>query len=96
MSKTKVFTEHTIRPLKNLLYRYMEDNGYKYTQKLTQFVTTLNSSRNCSIGLIPKVVQNSDLLSVLYCKPPREFRKTKFKNGDRVHISKWDFPFSKG
>ena len=43
MSKTKAaFADRTIRSLKNLIYRYMEDNGYKYIHKLTQFVTTLN------------------------------------------------------
>ena len=61
MSGTKSpFAEHTIRSLKNILYRYMEDNGYKYIHKLTQFVTTLNSRRNCSIDLIPEKVKNSD------------------------------------
>ena len=45
MSETKAaFAERTIRSQKNILYRYMEDNGYKYLHKLTQFVTTLNSS----------------------------------------------------
>ena len=49
MSETKAgYAERTIRSLKVLLYRYMEDNGYKYIHKLTQFVTTLNSRRNCS------------------------------------------------
>ena len=46
MSETKAeFAERTIRSLKNILHRYMEDNGYKYSHKLTQFVTTLNSRR---------------------------------------------------
>ena len=97
MSETKAaFAERTIRSLKNILYRYMEDNGYKYIHKLTQFVTTLNSRGNCSIDLIPKNVKNSDFLSILYSKPLREFRKPKFKVGDRVRISKYDLPFRKG
>ena len=97
MSETKAaFAERTIRSLKNILYRYMEDNGYKYIHKSTQFVTTLNSRRNCSIDLIPKNVENSDFLSNLYSKPPREFRKPKFKIGDRVGISKYDLPFRNG
>ena len=65
----------------------MEDNGYKYIQKLTQFVTTLSSRKNCSIDLIPKNVKNSDFLSILYSKPLREFRTPKFKKGDIVRIS---------
>ena len=74
----------------------MEDTGYKYIHILTQFVTTLNSKRNCSIDLIPKNVKNSDFLSILYSKPLREFRKPQFKIGDRVRISKYDLPFLKG
>ena len=97
MSETKAaFAERTIRSLKNILYRYTEDNGYKYIHKLTQFVTTVNSRRNCATALIPKNVKNSDLLSILYSKPLREFRKPKFKIGDRVRISKYDLPFRKG
>ena len=47
MSETNAaFAERTIRSLKNILYRYMEDNGNKYIHKLTQFVTTLKSRRN--------------------------------------------------
>ena len=47
MIKTKAaYAERTIRSLKNVLHRYMEDNGYKYIHKLTHFVTTLNSRRN--------------------------------------------------
>ena len=53
MSETKsAFAERTIRSLKIILYRYMRDNGYKYIHKLAQFVTILNSRRNCSIDLI--------------------------------------------
>ena len=74
----------------------MEENGYKYIHKLTQFVTTLNSRRNCSINLIPKNVKNSGFLSILYSKPLREFRKPQFKIGERVRISKYDLPFRTG
>ena len=94
MSETKAaFAERTIRSLKIILYRYMEDNGYKYIHKMTQFVTTLNSRRNCSIDLIPKNVTNSD---ILYRKPLRKYRKPKFESGERVRISKYDLPFRKG
>ena len=97
MSETKAaFAERTIRSLKNILYRYMENNGYKYIHNLTQFLTTLTSRKNCSIDLIPKNVNNSDFLSILYSKPLREFRKPKFKIGDRVRISKYDLPFREG
>ena len=43
MSETKAaFAERTIRSLKNILYRYMEDFGYKLIHKLPQFIITLN------------------------------------------------------
>ena len=96
MSETKAaFAERTIRSVKNITYRYMEDNGYKYIHILTKFVTTLNSRRNCSVDLKPKNVNNSDFLSILYIKPLREFRKPELKNGDRVRISKYYLPFRK-
>ena len=97
MNETKpAFAERTIRCLKNINYRYMEDNGYKYIQKFTQFDTTLISRRNCLIDLVPRNVKNSDLLSILYSKTVREVRKPKFKIGDRVRISKYHLPFRKG
>ena len=97
MSETKAaFAERTIRSLKNILYRYMEDFGYKYIHKLPQFITTLNSTRNSSIDMRPNAVKNCDSMSILYSKPLREFQKPTFKIGDRVRISKYDLPFSKG
>ena len=97
MSETKAaFAELTIRPLKILLYRFMEDFGYKYIHNLFQFVTTLNSIKNCLIDLMPKNVNNSDFLSILYSKPLREKKKPKFKIGERVRISKYDLPFKNG
>ena len=35
-------------------------------------------------------------MSIMYSKPPREFRKRKFEIGDWVRIAKYDLPFSKG
>ena len=97
MSETKAaFAERKIRSLKNILYRYIENNGYKYIHKLNQFVTTLISRRNCSIDLIPTNVKNSEFLSILYSKPLREFRKPQFKIGDRGRSSKYDLPFRNG
>ena len=97
MSNTKsAFAERTIRSLKNILYRYMEDFGYKYIHKLPQFITTLNSGRHSLIDMKPNTVKNCDFLSILYSKPLREFKKPTFKSSDRVRISKYDLPFRKG
>ena len=97
MSETKAaFAERTIRSLKNILYRYMEDFGYKFVHKLPQFITTLNSRRNSSIDMRSNTVENCDFMSIRYSKPLREFKKPTFKIGDRVRISKYDMPFRKG
>ena len=73
----------------------MEDYGYKYTHKPTQFITTLNSRRNSSIDIRPNTVKNCDFMSILYSKPLREKKKPTFKTGDRVQISKYDLLFRK-
>ena len=97
MSETKAaFAERTIQSLKNNPYRYIEDLGYKYIHKLPQFITTLNSRRKSSIDMRPNTVKNCDVMSILYNKPLREFKKPTFKIGDRVRISKYDLPFRKG
>ena len=53
-----VFAERTMRSLKNIFYRYMEDFVYKYVHKLPQFITTLNSRRKSSIDMRSNTVQN--------------------------------------
>ena len=83
MSETEpAFAESTIRSLKIILYRYMEDFVYKYIQKLPQFITTSDSRRNSSIDMSPKTVKNCDFMSNLYSKHLREYEKPTFKIGD--------------
>ena len=66
MSETKAaFAERTIRSLKFIFYRYMEDYGYKFTHKLPQCITTLKSRRNSSIDMSPNTVKNCDFISIL-------------------------------
>ena len=97
MSETKAaFAERTIRSLRNILCRYMEDYGYKYIHKLPHFIATMNSRNNRSIDMKPNHVKNSDFMSILYSKPLREYKKPKFGIADRVHTSKYDLPFRKG
>ena len=67
MSETKATSaERTIRSLKNILYRYMEEHGYKYVHKLSQFVKILNSRKTRTINMIPNKVKNSNFMSILY------------------------------
>ena len=72
LSETKAaFAERTMRSLKNILYRCMEDFGYKYIHKLPQFTTTLNSRRNSSIDMRPNTIRKCDFMSIHYSKPSR-------------------------
>ena len=97
MSERKAaFAERAIQSLKHIIYRYIEDHGEKFVQKLQQFVSTLNCRKNRSIGKSPRDVKNSDFLSILYNKSFKKYTKPKFKIGDRVKISKNDIPFRKG
>ena len=97
MSETKAaFAERTIGSLKNILFRYMEDYGYKYIHKLPELITTLNSRRNSSIDMRPNTVKNCDFMSILYSKPLREYKKPSFRTGGRVRISKYDLLFRTG
>ena len=97
MSETKAASaERTTRSLKKILYRYMEDSGYKYIHKLPQFMTTLNSRTNSLIDMRPNTVKKCDIMFILYSEPLREFKKPAFKVGDRVRISEYDLPSRKG
>ena len=82
MSETKAtFAERTIRSLKNILYIYMEEHGYKYIHKLSQFVKILNSRKTRIVNMVPNEVKNSDFMSILYGQPIREFTLPNFTIG---------------
>ena len=95
-SETKAaFAERTIRSIKNLLYRYMEDYGYRYIQKLPHLNVTMNSRNSRSNGMKPNNDRKSDFLSQLHSKPLRAYKKPKFGIGDRVRFSNYDLHFRK-
>ena len=80
MSETKAgYAERTICSHKNILYRYMEDYGYKYTIKLRQFFATVNSRNNRSREMKPNHVKNSDFMSIPYSKLIREYKNPNLK-----------------
>ena len=58
------FAERTIRSLKNILYRYIEDYGYKYIHKVPQFIATMNSRNNHSVDIKPNRDKNSEFMSI--------------------------------
>ena len=96
MSQTKAtFAERTNRSLKNILYRYMDEHGYKYIHKVSQFVKILSSRKTRTKSMVPNKVKNSDFMSIVYGQPIGEFTPPKFTLGDKVRISKLDLPFRK-
>ena len=74
----------------------MEEHGYKYLQKLSQFVKILNSTKTRTTNMVPNKVKNSVFMAILCGQPIREFTPPKFAIGDIVRISKVDLPFRKG
>ena len=98
-SETKVaFGERAIRTLKNLIYRYLEENDtLSYIKDLLMFVDVINSRINRSIGLAPKDVVNADFLTVIH--KPMKLRKNKkpnFQVGDKVRLALLEHNFQKG
>ena len=97
MSETKAgFAERTIRALENILYRYMEDYGYKYIYKLPQFLVTMSSRNNRSLDMKPKHFRKSHFISNFHSKPLREYKRPKFGIGERIRFSKSHLPVRKG
>ena len=97
LTETKAASaERTIRSLKNILYRYMEDYGYKYIPKLRQFIARMSSRNNRSLDMKRNHVKNSDFMSILYSKPLKDYKTPKFGIRERVRISKYDLLFRKG
>ena len=98
-SETKVtFGERAIRTLKNLIYRYLEENDtLTYIKELQMFVDVINSRINRNIGLAPKDVVNADFLTVMYKRMKlRKNTKPKFQVGDKVRLALAESKFQKG
>ena len=98
-SETKVaFGERAIRTLKNLIYRYLEENDtLSYIKDLQMFVDVINSRINRSIGLAPKDVVNADFFTDMYKRMKlRKNRKPNFQVGDKVRLALVEHNFQKG
>ena len=96
-SETKAASERAIKSLKNINYRYMEENGDKYMRKMDSFLKTMNTRVNRSTGKAPKNVTNKDFLSIFFYKNSiNQHKRPRFKVGENVRISKKDVSFRKG
>ena len=96
-SETKAsIAERSIRSLKNIIYRFMEEKDtFEYYKNLPEFVHTINKRTNRMLGMAPADVSNRNVMSLLYSKLKPK-RKAKFQAGNHVRISKNNIPFQKG
>ena len=74
----------------------MEEYGYKYIHKLSQFVKILNSRKARTLNIVANKIKNPDLMSILSGQPIREFTLSKFAISNKVRGSKIDLLFGKG
>ena len=99
-SDTKAaLAERTIRSLKRLMYRFMEEEKtYVYINRLQDFVNVLNSRQTRALGgKAPKDITNGDFLQVSFNHKNDRFKNSpKFKIGDKVRLVKYEKTFSKG
>ena len=66
-SETKAaVAERSIRSLKNIIYRFMEENGYKCLVKMSSFLKAMSIRVNRITSKAPKEVKNKDFLSIFY------------------------------
>ena len=93
-TKTAV-AERAIKSLKNISYRYMEENGDKYMRKMESFLKTMNTRVNRSRGKAPKNVTNKEFWSIFYRNPLDQYKRPRVKLGEDVRISKKNIPFKR-
>ena len=93
-----LLAERYIRTLKKIIYRYLEEyETEKYLPALQDFVSTMNSRVNRSIGMKPKDVKNEHYLQVLYTSmKDQKTQKPKLKSGVKVRLALEDYNFRKG
>ena len=96
--KKSAFAERNIRSLKNIIYRYLEENWtYSYLDKLDAFVKTINSRVNRTIKLAPNKVTKKDVPRLVSLTAnSTNSQKPKFYTGDFVRIVKKEETFGKG
>ena len=73
----------------------MEDDGYKQFHNLRQFLAILDSRTNRNADLRPKTARNSDLLSVVYGQPIKEFKQPSFNVVENVRFLRITLPLRK-
>ena len=90
MRKTKaLFAERTKRSIKKLFNTTWKTMGTILSQKAA-LPHKLGSQKNYSVDLILKNAKKPNFVSIFHSKKLQDYRKSKFKNGDRVRISRYE------
>ena len=91
------FAERNIRSLKNIIYKYLEENWtWTYIKDLPQFVNTINGRVNRVTQLAPKKVTKKHEPFLISLAFDNSKYKPKYEEGDLVRTAKPDENFRKG
>lgn len=97
--KKASIVERVNRTLKNLMWKEFSFHGhYRWIDLLADIVKKYNNMKHNTIGMEPAKVTKkyeSKLLRTVYSKMKQVVKKTKFKIGDHVRISKYRGIFDK-
>ena len=71
--------ERAIRSLKNIIYGFMEKNGYKYLVKISSFLNTMNSRVNRSTDKASEDVKKETFYQFFFYKNPiSQYKKPRY------------------
>ena len=95
-TKKAAIVERVIRTLKNKLYKQFSARGsYRWIEILPSITSTYNNTKHRTIGMKPiNVTEGTQIKAYDYLKIMP--KKTKFRLGDIVRISKYKSTFEKG
>ena len=91
--------ERANRTIKTRLYKYFsEKNTLRWINIIDKIINGINNSVNRTLGMSPNQVtrENAHELYERLYKKPKTFKKSKFKLGDIVRITKFKGAFEKG
>ena len=95
--KKSAFAERSIRSLKSLIYKYMnESHTTKYGDQLPNFVKVINGRVNRVTGLAPNYVINKHTSYLVSLNLNGRLQKPKFKTGNTVRIRRKIETFHRG
>ena len=87
------------RTLKNAMWKNFSLRGnYKWLDILPELIALYNNRKHRTIGMKPKDVTKNNASQVLqkFTQERKPMKKSRFKVGDKVHVSRMKHAFEKG